>query len=193
MSLSIDQCMLAACAACSLTAVLAGSAAAAPLVLDICVSYHCAAHRTVTIDAAQWNAVVALLRNSSSAEEERRRIAQAIAHMERVVGVQAGTSGDLPRNGGDGAAPGQLDCIAESLNTTTYLRAVEDAGLLRWHKAAEPAKRQRWVFNFHHSAVIREIATDEPYAVDSWHLGNGAEPLVQPLDDWYRAIGAPRD
>lgn len=183
--------ILAACAACSLTAAPAGNAVAPSLVLDICVNYHCATHRTVTIDAAQWNAVAALLRTSGNAEGERDGITQAIALMERIVGARAGTSGDLPRNRGDGAQPGQLDCIAESRNTTTYLQTFEDADLLRWHRVVEPVKRQRWVFSIHHTAVIEETATRRRYAVDSWFLGNGQAPLVQPLDDWRRALNEP--
>jgi len=164
---------------------------AAPQTLDVCINFHCRAQRAVALGEAQWQELVALFAPAASAAQERQSIAMAIARMEQMVGVQAGTSGDLPRNNGDGGRIGQLDCIAESRNATTYLHALQDAGLLRWHSVAAPAKRQRWVFSIHHTAVIEETATHRQFAVDSWYQGNGVAPLVQPLDDWRRARNEP--
>lgn len=157
----------------------------------MCINFHCRTQREALLGEEQWRELTALIAPAASAAQERRSIALAIARMEQMVGTQTGTSRDLPGNDGDNDQAGQLDCIAESLNTTTFLHVLEDSGLLRWHKVGTPAKRQRWIFSFHHTAVIRETTTDAPFAVDSWYLGNGAEPLVQPLDEWFRAIDIP--
>ena len=80
--------------------------------------------------------------------------------------------------------PGQLDCISESRNTTTYLRLLEAEGLLQWHTVEERQVRHPLIFNVHWSAVIRERTSGERFAVDSWFLDNGKPPFIQPLEDW---------
>ncbi|MET0092598.1 MAG: hypothetical protein ABW120_03625, partial [Sedimenticola sp.] len=77
-----------------------------------------------------------------------------------------------------------LDCIAESLNTTTYLKLMEDDGLLQWHQVLERKKRSIGFFAVHWTAVIREKTSRQKYAVDSWFLENGKPPVIQTIEEW---------
>ena len=163
---------------------LAVAAATAPPPFFSCTDYHCDEGQTVRLSEAQWQAVRELFENTSSAAEERRQLRLAIARLEQEVGRITGTWRDLAENVSGAGLPGQLDCIAESKNTTTYLELLRDAGLLKWHSVEARAVRHPLIFNVHWSAVIRDTGTGEQYAVDSWFLDNGHLPYIQPLDDW---------
>lgn len=163
-------------------AVAAALARLAPPPFDSCIDFHCDATRTVTLDAGHWQAVRTLFAGETSPAGERERIRQAIALLEREVGVITGTWSDLARNiKGDGR---QLDCISESKNTTTYLQLLFDDGLFRWHEIDQRQVRHPLIFNTHWTAVILDRNSGQRYAVDSWFLGNGEPPYIQPLEDW---------
>ena len=163
-------------------------AAGAPGLIEACVDYHCDRRRPVVLDAAAWRQLGDLFRHAESAAVERANIARGIGLLEQLVGRRTGTWQDRPRNSAGDGQTGQLDCIAESINTTTYLRLLEQAGLLRWHRVEARTKRQRWLVAIHWTAVIRASDTDTLYAVDSWYRANGEPPLVQPLDDWRKGL-----
>jgi len=125
-----------------------------------------------------------LFGNVDSPTQERQQLRQAIALLERETGAITGTWRDLGGNVAGAGQPGQLDCIAESKNTTTYLQLISDAGLLKWHVVEDRQKRNPLIFNVHWAAIIRDTRDDRRYAVDSWFLDNGEPPYVQPLEDW---------
>jgi hypothetical protein len=153
-----------------------------PPPFESCIDFHCDATRTVTLDSDHWQAVRTLFAGKTSPAGERERIRQAIALLEREVGAITGTWSDLAGNiKGDGY---QLDCISESKNTTTYLQLLFDDGLLRWHEIDQRQVRHPLIFNTHWTAVILDRSSGQRYAVDSWFLGNGEPPDIQPLEDW---------
>jgi hypothetical protein len=80
--------------------------------------------------------------------------------------------------------PGQLDCIAESINTMTYLMLLQQDGLLVRHRVLQRRKRNPWFVDVHWTAVIEDTSDQQHYAVDSWILGNGKPPVIQKLEDW---------
>jgi len=149
-----------------------------------CTSYHCKSGQRVQLDSPQWRAVSELFGNVDSPTQERQQLRQAIALLERETGAITGTWRDLGGNVAGAGQPGQLDCIAESKNTTTYLQLISDAGLLKWHVVEDRQKRNPLIFNVHWAAIIRDTRDDRRYAVDSWFLDNGEPPYVQPLEDW---------
>ncbi len=150
----------------------------------VCTDYHCDVGETVTLTPRQWQAARDLFAADASPGEEREDIRRAIAFLETNVGAITGTSRDLGGNVAGAGQPGQLDCIAESRNTTTYLNLLFGAGLIRYH-AIEPRQvRHPLIFNVHWSAVIRERDSGERFAVDSWFLDNRQPPAILPLDDW---------
>jgi hypothetical protein len=156
----------------------------APPAFQSCVDYHCDVVNSIQLTADQWAAVRELFETHVSAPIERQQIRYAIALLEQFVGQQTGTWQDKPRNRGDSSEPGQLDCIAESINTTTYLKLLAQDGLLVWHQVLERKQRNPWFFSVHWTAVIEDRSDHQQYAVDSWLFENGKPPVIQTLEDW---------
>lgn len=156
----------------------------APPAFHACVDYHCDFVKSIQLSIDQWAAVRKIFKPNVTAATERRQIQQAIALLERLVGQQSGTWQDKPRNDGDSSEPGQLDCIAESINTTTYLELLAEEDLLVWHRVKQRKRRNPWFINIHWTAVIEDRTDEQHYAVDSWFFENGAPPMIQPLEDW---------
>lgn len=122
---------------------------------------------------------------AGNATEERLRIAEAIGLMERMLGSRAGTAFDAARNAWVKGKPrGQLDCVAETANTTTYMLIMSSMGLLRFHTVAHPDRRGVIPFNSHNTAVIAEVATGRKFAVDPWFDANGKPAHIVPLPLW---------
>ncbi len=140
----------------------------------------------------RWREVQAIFQSpAATPARERERIGLAVAHLEHLVGAVTGTSADLGGNESGAGTPGQMDCIDESTNTTTYLRLFQAHGLLRWHQVRERKRRAKWLFDVHWTAVVRETGQGQDYAVDSWFYDNGVPPFVHPLDLWLSKRGDP--
>lgn len=155
-----------------------------PAPFQTCTDYHCDILKPVALEPSQWQEIRALFTPQSTAKIERMQISQAIARMEQIVGKINGTWQDLAENDGEGSDPGQLDCIAESLNTTTYLQLLEQDNLLKWHRVEPRQRRNPWLFNIHWTATILDQESQQRYAVDSWFFENGHPPVIQPIEEW---------
>ena len=153
----------------------------------VCSEYSCSTEQWVSLSETEWSQVRSnFLPAPLSAPDERERIRRAVAMMENLVGPKIGT--DIDRAG---AAiftldkRGQLDCIDEAYNTTTYLRFMDSDNLIQYHQIGEPARRgyilNRWP---HNTATVIEHDTGASYAVDSWFGANGALPDVVSLQSW---------
>ena len=151
-----------------------------------CTDYHCDAGQVVTLTASQWQSIRELFAVDTSPAGERDNIRLAIAQLENTVGGITGTWRDLAGNVAGAGQSGQLDCISESRNTTTYLQLLFDDGLLKWHDIGERRERNPLFFNVHWTAVIIDRSNGEHFAVDSWFRDNGQPPHIQPLTDWLR-------
>lgn len=160
------------------------SAAAKQQTFFSCIDYHCDAGQVVTLTAGQWQSIRDLFAADASPAGERENIRRAIALLENTVGAITGTWRDLAGNVKGSGQPGQLDCISESRNTTTFLQLLFDDGLLKWHDIGERQVRRPLIFNVHWTAVIIDRSSGEQFAVDSWFLDNGQPPGIQPLGDW---------
>jgi hypothetical protein len=160
-------------------------AAAGNSMFHVCYDFECATRQPVSLTDAEWQEIRRLfIPMSSSPGAERRRIRKAIALFETQVGRYTGTTADIGKNSTGNGKPGQMDCIDESTNTTTYLALLQNAGLLRWHTVGERIMRRRWVFGQHWGATIMDTTDGLRYVVDSWHLDNGKPPFIQELADW---------
>jgi hypothetical protein len=157
-----------------------------PAQYSVCHSYTCAAVSSVKLQPAQWGSVRALFEPPPvNAAQERERIVAAVALLETYTGEQAGTAHDQAGNWDGLGKPGQMDCVDESINTSTSLRMMEADGLLRWHEVAPRATRGLDILAWPHStAVIRERASNANFAVDSWFHDNGVAPEILPLAEW---------
>lgn len=150
-----------------------------------CTNFACRNNINTSLRDSEWQQVRNLLKAAGNPEEERLQIKQAIGLLETLVGEKTGTKVDLPGNQRPQNYRGQLDCTAEAINTTTYLRMLENDGLLRWHKVHDRVVRDRFWMVPHWTGVIEDTTTGVKYSVDSWFKKNGVAPVVVTLERWY--------
>lgn len=155
--------------------------------LTVCKNYGCSARVTVALTAAEWNDVTNVFAaRASDAAGEREQIRHAIAIFETVIGPKSGTAND--RAGADLISfdrEGQMDCIDEAFNTTSYLDLLARAGLLRLHDVGAPQARGFFIDQRpHNTATLVERSSGVIYAVDSWFHENGAMPETVSLKTW---------
>lgn len=151
----------------------------------ICHSYGCSRSDTLNL-SRDWASLTEPLRMPAlTPQEERERLSIFIASVEVVVGERLGTSGDIGGTFTGFAQEGQLDCIDEAANTTTFLTLLKDEGLLYWHDVRAPMSRGFFVNGWPHtSAVIADLESGENYVVDSWFHANGHPAEVVELTTW---------
>ena len=151
-----------------------------------CFDFGCTTTRELHFEAADWDAVRAVFDEGVvDAASEKQAIRRAVALMESITGELSGTHLDKGGNYPGSDIPRQMDCIDESTNTYQYLNALEELELLRWHRVDHKYRRIVW-FATHWTASIREIESQQVFAVDSWYRDNGELPYLQPLADWQR-------
>ncbi len=124
------------------------------------------------------------LKSATDPVSERKRLKVAIAYLEVTVGKFTGTGSDKPQ--ASWATSGwrsQMECVDESLNTTSYLLAMERAGILKYHRVDLPIVRGGIMP--HWAASIREKETQKEFVVDSYWGANGDQPLIQPSAVWF--------
>lgn len=157
-----------------------------PAQFSICYNHGCENADTIGLSHSEWQKIQAIFYPSiKDAKEERNRIAQAIALIEKITGEIVGTSNDKGGNLEGMFEPKQMDCIDESTNTDTYLTMIERDGLLKWHKVEERSTRYPSIISWPHtSAVIRELENNQKYVVDSWFFDNGKPPAIVKLEIW---------
>jgi hypothetical protein len=151
-----------------------------------CYDFRCKSTQELYFSAAHWREIRAIFANGVvDSFTEKQAIRRAIAVMERISGELSGTYLDKGGNYPGSDIAMQMDCIDESTNTFQYLLALEQLELLQWHRVDLKQRRIRW-FATHWTAVIREVGSNEKFAVDSWYRDNGELPYIQPLEDWKR-------
>ena len=157
-----------------------------PDAFSVCFNHSCYTVETHSITRQQWQRFITPLEiPGESAEKERDAIARAIAVMEEIVGPKTGSGQDLGGNLRGFGKTGQMDCIDESTNTTTYLYMLEQAGYLKWHTLVDSSTRFGiFVGMPHTTAVIEDNDTHIRYAVDSWFFDNGMPPVIVKLSAW---------
>jgi hypothetical protein len=158
--------------------------------ISVCFDFSCKTRVSVSLNNEDWQEVYKILESSESALQERDNIKQAIATMEQLVGQYTPTHRDIARNWSEkhqdlAALPGQMDCIDESINTTTYLRLLEQAGLLKFHRVLDRAYRKS-LFDQHWAAEVVDIQNGQHYVIDSWFADNGEIPILVKSERWYK-------
>jgi hypothetical protein len=159
----------------------------------VCHAYGCrmqTAFRFTDADIAQLKALMTKTRKADTPFEERRAVAYAIGWMETRTGDVIGTSADLPGMDFAGSGdPTQQDCVDEATNTTSYLLILERNGLLKHHTVGTPFSKEnllRGVAGWPHwTAVLKENANGQKWAVDSWIYANGENPAIVEAEKWY--------
>ena len=158
--------------------------ASAAEAIAVCHGYGCASTHLVDL-SSHWQAIRKLFEKDADAAGERRAVARAVALFEQAAGRQLGTWQDRPRTPFSRNDPSQLDCVDESVNTTSFLHLLAREGLLRRHTVAEPARRHAFLaFGVRFTAVLIERGSDIGYAIDSWFHANGEPPEIVELEKW---------
>ncbi len=193
LNLSFSPMLRSACialAVCSgLIAFTQTRAAVMPVGIDnipVCMNFSCRKKQTISLSLEEWDSIANWMKPAASdAQSERLNIKNAIGWMEVIVGRHTPTYRDLGGDLGNPEAqfPGQLDCIDESINTTTYLELFEQNGLLKYHKVVERAYR-RAILDQHWAGQLETIDSGERWVVDSWFQHNGYLPYLQTSEKW---------
>ena len=153
---------------------------------SMCHDQGCKTVEQLSLSKEQWQQIVQYFQPAAiSAAQEREQIARAIAQFEHIIGIKTNTSEDKAGLFAHMGSAGQLDCIDESTNSTTYLHILNQAGLLKWHEPMNHVTRGFFIFGWpHSSAAMREKYSKKEYAVDSWFEDNGQLPHIIPLSQW---------
>ncbi len=143
-----------------------------PQRIPVCSGYGCRIIDTVSLSDVEWRSVRAVfVPRAETPADERRRIARAIAQLEKIIGPKTGTEHDKGGTFPGLFEAGQMDCIDESINTTVYLRLLAANDLLRWHGVGPDATRGYFLFGWPHTtATVRE----KPSGDDSMDGGGRA-------------------
>lgn len=159
-----------------------------PSAFSVCYDHDCDSLSHLKLSPDQWKSIRSQFSPAATdPAHERKLIALAIARFETLSGKMTGTNRDIGGTFPAIGKEGQMDCIDESINTTTYLRMLASDGLLKWHAVEDRAARGLFIFQWpHSSAVIRDTRDDTYYVVDSWFHDNGQPPEIIPLDTWKR-------
>lgn len=154
---------------------------------SVCVSYGCRYKEITYVTEEEWAEVVDVMEagKEDSSSKERQRIGMSIGLLEKIIGPKVGTDKNKGLNYDSPAGERQLDCIADTVNSTIYLLLMAKNGLLYFHEVVAPGKRGLLNFNFpHHSAAIKDSHTHNVYVVDPWFHDNGHPAEVVPLELW---------
>lgn len=155
--------------------------------ITVCHAHGCQKQETFTFSAADIADLAVLMdyvRASNTPNAERKAIGYAVAWMERRVGPATGTANDRASLGFFNAS-GQLDCVDEATNATSYLLVLQNNGLLRHHRVIRPFSKASFFRWPHFAAMIKERRTGRVYAVDSGVGPNGTNPSIQLASKWY--------
>ena len=158
----------------------------------VCHGFGCAYKTVITFSPRDIAVMRRIMGRPRTAAEERRNIRKLVAWAEKRVAPEAGSANDVAGlDIGNARVRGQMDCLDEATNTTSYLLIAERNGLLRHHTVAKPVARGFFLDGRypHATAVIHDGG--EAFAVDSWPMANGELPDILPLEEWFaRSPGA---
>ncbi len=154
-----------------------------PTAITYCSHHGCLKRDELSLSEVEWSKVrQAVSIAAKTPAEERKNISKSVAAYEKIAGAAFGTSADKGRTGLNNSK--QLDCIDESLNTTTLLLLLQDEKLIKWHSINGTVGRGGAFDWPHFSASLRENGSREIYVIDSWFRNNGVAADVLPLAKW---------
>jgi len=153
---------------------------------EICQGGGCYEADKVSLSEADWLPIAKLFNPlPANAEAERKQISLAIGALEEIVGKKIGTSGDLAGTFDNSAYKGQQDCNDEAINSTTYMRLLQQKGYLKFHVIEDMHTRNFFFTGWPHTtAVILESKSGDRFAVDSWFYDNGHAATIVPFAQW---------
>jgi len=170
---------------------LAGYKVAEPTAAEVtvCHGYNCRYRSRLKITPADLKDIGAIFDAApTSPVGERTAMSEAIGLIEKKTGVVIGTSDDEggTLNHNDIGNPSKQDCVDEAATATSYLLMMQQNGFFKHHRVVKPRVRGifidgRWQ---HFTAVVRETASGDDWAIDSWFRPNGQPAVVMTIGDW---------
>jgi hypothetical protein len=153
---------------------------------SICHGGGCAHVADTAMSEVEWLQAAAVCQpRPEDAESERGCIANIVGALEKVVGAKTGTDTDRGGTFGNSAYSGQMDCNDEAINTTTYLRLMQQHGLIQFHDVLDIKRRGFFLNRWQHTtAAIRDMQDGHIYAVDAWFYDNGVPAVIVPFELW---------
>lgn len=155
--------------------------------VSVCHAFGCQFKTTYAFSDGDIRYMQRKLARARSAEAEREAIKSIVSWAEKRVAPTVGSAHDV---GGldmqNAGKRGQMDCIDEAANTTSYLMVAANNGLLRYHTVASPVARGFFLDGrYPHATAVVADKSGKPWAVDSWPEANGVPPKVIPLEQWF--------
>ena len=159
---------------------------AAPGPQLVLCSYECSTRAEYTVMPDHWTHIKNLFKPASSdAQDERNRLAQAIALMERDIIMQI-ASEFIEEDFAD-----QLKQIFtnqdETRNTSKFIALLIDQGLVSQHVLRRSEARRSMFGVSQTTAVIQSLYDGARFAVDATSSGFGEAPVVMPFKQWKNA------
>jgi len=115
--------------------------------VDLCSTVGCQTRTMVELSGEELAVAKQTLGAAKDAKAERRAMAKVIAFLELYACGRNRTCKDRPGVGG--GRTGQLDCVDEATNTTSYMLWMELNGLLKHHRTTLPDwKGWHWFATF---------------------------------------------
>jgi len=159
----------------------------------VCSGYGCKTYQKTGLTDQEWQKVKDIfIPAPESPKEERQRISLAIAQIEQFIGPKTGTDNDKARAVVlNFSTKGQMDCIDEAFNTTSYLFLLRQDGIIKLHTLGQHLRRNFNDLSYPHStATIHEIGLEKNiggsghFVVDTWFHQNGARAEIIPANEW---------
>lgn len=155
--------------------------------VTVCSGHGCQHANKFTFSKNQLLEISSFFENVNTPSEERNAIKKVLAHIESIVGPATGTFKDGKGMSFFGSNnPGQLDCVDEANNVTSYLIVLAENNILNWHNILKPT--WKWpLFSWnHYVARIQDISTKENWIIDSGINPNAGEPLIITEKQWLK-------
>jgi len=170
--------------ACSPTMLLAAAPFSAHFM--VCHGYDCHYRTKVILTARDQEEIMAgFAQWGATAAGEREAISAAVVVFEKRTTAVIGVRDEARMAFGQARRKGQMDCVDESLNTDALLRALDEAGLLKFHHVGKRASRGFFLDGRypHWTAVLIDDRRVK-WAVDSWYEPGGGAPDIMELAKW---------
>ncbi|MCV6574204.1 MAG: hypothetical protein OIF58_00555 [Cohaesibacter sp.] len=158
--------------------------------LYICHGFGCKLNYAFQPNAQDLEIVTQIMQDGqATAEAEREALGKAIQYFETRLGPLIGS--DKDKGGLDltsSGIAGQMDCIDEASNSTSYLLYLQMHDLLTHHRVSSPVARGFFLDGRypHATSVVRQKQGKRHYAIDSWVKDNGVFPVIMPLEAWFQ-------
>ncbi len=163
-----------------------GVANPTPAAFHVCGSHNCRKRVAVSLSPAEWSSVRTPLRSRPrNAGAERRALAETLRRLEVMVGRKTGYDSDRAGSTLQMGVKAQ-DCVDEMVNTAVYLKMLDDAGNLRFHRPGQRVTigfmtREFWT---HTVASIFQKDTGQEFIIDTWAVDFGETPYVMDRAAW---------